>query len=187
MDKNAQIKMMAKKFNRCSRCGSGSFALEVGINRNPKCNGVYVLCTECGNNMAADNMDRLLADWNTDIYKEPGSGESLSDENRELKDRNEKLAAENARLRKKLEEYSDRRLAAQNRKLKTLVEELKEELDRVLRQRQPGLENFTPEELLDLYDKMMDAEEGRRCAEHARHPGYGARVIDCRTWDEKLA
>lgn len=102
-----------------------SWKLKKNRDSNGRHDGVYVLCTECGNNMNAENMDKLLANWNDDEYKEPGSKESLTDANEKLKNRNERLAAENARLYKKLEEYENKHLMAEIRRLKTLVEELK--------------------------------------------------------------
>lgn len=187
MNTENEIKKMAKKFNICSRCGSGNFALEIGKDQSPKYDRVYVLCTECGNNMNAENMDRLLIDWNADGYKEPGSKEFLADENKKLKSRNERLMAENERLYKKLEEYGDKHLVTENRRLKTLVEELREKLNRVCRTEQADLWHLDPDELLNVYDMMRQADEGRRCAEHAKHPGCGALEINCMTWEERLA
>lgn len=184
MSTETGIKKMTKKFNSCSCCGTGSFVLEIGKDRNDR---AYVICTECGNNMNAETMDMLLADWNADVYKEPGSEESLADENKKLKSRNEMLVAENVELHKKLEEYEDKRLAAENRRLKTLIEELREEFDRVLQRKQSGMKHLDPDTLLNVYDRTRVSDNSRREAEYAKHSGYDARVIDCRTWDEKLA
>lgn len=189
MNTEAQIKKMAKRFNNCSRCGCDNHDLDIGKDR--KYDRVYVLCTNCGMNMNAENIDKLLTDWNADTFKEPGSEESLADENEKLKSRNEWLVAENERLYKKLEEYQDKRLAAENRRLKEIIEGLKEQCDRIWKMK-TDVKNLDPDELLGVYDRMKGAAESRRLARRAEALKWDSpqdRIFeaDCRTWDEKLA
>lgn len=150
------LKMFVKKFNQCGNCGAENRYFEIFRNNDLVYHDWCVQCTECGCNMQGKTFDELLKKWNLDVPKEPDETEILKAENEKLKEEIEKLKAYNERL------MSYKRFKREN-------ECLKEENKRLFKMSQrSGLENLSPDELLELSNRMKDVEEGHRTLESKR-------------------
>lgn len=150
------------RFNRCGCCGSDHSAFD--LIKTPAPGEVSktkytIQCTYCGREMTHVWMDELIYKWNRygydgDVYPDPSK---KAKGNEVLREANEKLREENKALKARIKELEDENLRYW-RKLTAMPEP----------SGCSGIENLSPDELLELSRRIKDAEEGYRTMESKR-------------------
>lgn len=150
------------RFHRCGCCGSDRSAFDLIETPAPgevSKTKYTIQCTYCGRERSHFWLEDLIYEWNRDEY----DGDEYPDPSKKAKG-NEVLRESNERLRE------------ENKALVAKIEELKAENLRLFNKlaampepsRYSGIENLSPDELLELSKRIKDAEEGYRTMESKR-------------------
>lgn len=157
-----ELNNKVERFYRCSRCGSDNSVFDIIETKTPKevfKSRYTIQCTYCGRERTSPFMNELITEWNRYDYEgdEYPDTSKKAEGNEILRKSNGRLREENKALMARIKELEDENMRL-FKKLTTMPEESK----------RSGLENLGCDELMELSDRIKDAEEGHRTMESVR-------------------